>query len=527
MRRSAPHPLTIQILLAVFLAALAGSALLGGWFLSAATADEAASGSDVLDPAFASAGVHFAARRVLPWVVGVLAGLCVLAAGFAFLPRRLSLALVRFAGACGLLAAGLNVMYVGWVTSVAAEAWAAQDAALGNVEMFLWRLGWSWPLVPLLLSSVLVLIHASRRVLLARFLQQPRPVPAPGDRILENLRTGGRDSRYRRSVLSTLLLYLVVLFGPLLLSLFARGCVTPYYVPKGSGDPVVAMVMRVKPKPKPKDQYILNPDATVYFDVPDPEDSDLSEQVDQQTQLPYSADVNAVHGKIGAGGGKQGGWPWGDERGKVRFIRLKFNGPDWDDGMRNGRADAAFLAEFRKITGTDPEKVARDGEAHEMDRLAAYPKGAAPPFVYMTGSGKIRTSDRDREVLREYLLEGGMLLADAGSPKFHRHFMGFMRRVFPDKRMVRISDDDILFRNPCHLPAGPPELWHHGGYDCLGIKHNGRWIVFYHPGDLNDAWKIGGSDISDNLRKQAYCLGVNIVWYSFTQYGQISRKHRN
>ncbi|MFP4354934.1 MAG: DUF4159 domain-containing protein [Phycisphaerae bacterium] len=527
MHRSDPSPRVAQILLASLLAGLAAAALGGAWYLRSATLDEIENGSEVLESAYGDAGITFAGETLLLVGAGVLAGLCVIAAALAFWPRRLSLGVIRFVGACGLIAALLVLIYVIAATSTAESAWAARDSALGTGEMFFWRLRWSWPVLPLVVLGCLVLVHGARRVTLRLFVDPTRRSRALGDRILENLRTGGDDPRYRRSMLQTVVLYLAVLFGPLLIGMLFRGCVTPYRVPHGSGDPVVAMVTRVKPKPKPKEKFILNPDATVWFDVPDLDESDLAEQVDQMTQETYVADTEAVHGKLGAGGGKQGGWPWGDMDGKVRFIRLKYNGPDWDDGMRNGRADAAFLAEFRKITGMDSSKVAREGEAHEISLLEAYPKGQAPPFVYMTGSGHIRTSSRERQVLRDYLLEGGMLFADAGSPNFHRHFMGLMRHVFPDKRLIEIADDDVLFRNPFTFPSGPPELWHHGGSDCMGIKHKGRWIVFYHPGDVNDAWKVGASDISPNLRNQAFHIGVNVVWYSFTKYGQIARKYRN
>jgi len=308
--------------------------------------------------------------------------------------------------------------------------------------------------------------------------------------------------------------------------LLVRGCITPYHVPFGSGDPVVALVMRVQPKKKPKRRYFLNPNSAIYFHVPDLDESDIAEQVEADTQLTYAADMNAVHGKLGAGGGKTGGWPWGHKDGKVRFIRLQYDGEDWDDGLRRGRADANFLAEFQKMTDSDPKHVARKSEYHRISLLADYPKGEAPPFVYMTGSRHIGTSARDRKILREYLLDGGMLFADCGYRTWHRSFLAFMRQVFPDKRLVDIPKDDPLFRYPFHFPEGPPALWHHGGFSCKGIKHKGRWIVFYHPGDVNDAWKTGHSGLRRNLARQAHALGVNIIWYSFTRYGEHTRKYR-
>jgi len=79
---------------------------------------------------------------------------------------------------------------------------------------------------------------------------------------------------------------------------------------------------------------------------------------------------------------------------------------------------------------------------------------------------------------------------------------------------------------PYAFPNGAPPLWHHGGMDALGIKHKGRWVVFYHPGDINDAWKAGHSGLRPELAKGAFQMGVNIVYYSFTHYLEQTRKYR-
>ena len=45
-----------------------------------------------------------------------------------------------------------------------------------------------------------------------------------------------------------------------------------------------------------------------------------------------------------------------------------------------------------------------------------------------------------------------------------------------------------------------------------------RWVVFYHPGDINDAWKDGHSGAAPQVADQAYKLGVNVIYYAFNQY---------
>jgi hypothetical protein len=213
------------------------------------------------------------------------------------------------------------------------------------------------------------------------------------------------------------------------------------------------------------------------------------------------------------------------ENGLVRFIRLEYRGSHWDDGMDPiSRADMNFLDLFRKRY---PElKVADHGECHPIALLAKYPKGMAPPFVYMTGDGAIDIPERDLRVLRKYLSEGGMLFADAGSQGFGAAFRGLAANLVPGERLVEISDDDPIFTEPNTFENGAPPLWMHDGSRALGVKCKGRWAVFYHPGDMNDAWKNGHSGMRNELALESFDLGFNVVYYAFTHYLEETAKYR-
>jgi hypothetical protein len=352
---------------------------------------------------------------------------------------------------------------------------------------------------------------------------------AAGDRIIENIRTGGDDPRFRRSWLTSFSSHLlVIVIIPWLIQYV--GCRERYRVPHGSGEEAVAAVVQVtKPVKKKKRRYILNLASAIILSKPDlDKDSDVEEKVEKASELTYMADASSAQaraaGKLGKGGGKDGGWPDGMGDDPVRFIRLQHGGPGWDDGMDElSRADMNFLDEFKKVTGF---KIARSPEARTIAQLRNFDKGFAPPFMFLTGAGGIPVSSRDVKTLREYLLGGGMLFADAGSPQFHTSFLALMAAVFPDKQLVVIADDDPLFQGPFTFPDGAPPLWHHGGYRALGIKHRNRWAVFYHPGDINDAWKTGHSGMSRDLAEQSYHLGVNIIYHAFTNYLDQTRKER-
>jgi hypothetical protein len=344
-----------------------------------------------------------------------------------------------------------------------------------------------------------------------------------GDRVLEDIRTHGRDPRHRRSLyLSTLTHFIILIFIPYLLSL--GGCVEAYKVPKGSGNPVVAMVKMVKPKKKKKQTLSLRPNSAILFEIPDLDDSQVDQVMEEQTQATYTAN-NAKSGKMGKGGGKEGGWPEGMENYKIRFIRLEHNGAGWDDGMDESNADINFLRAFAQATGF--KKIANKGESHSIALLKKYPDDGFPPFVFLTGDGPMGSvSDADKKILRDYCLNGGMLIADAGSVSFHQSFLHFIRQVFPDKPLIDIADDEMLYQVPYTFPDGAPPFWQLGGRRALGIKHEGRWVAFYHPGDMNGAWKSQGyTDVTPEMREAAMNLGVNLVYYSFNQWNDaISKK---
>ncbi|MBI1337218.1 MAG: DUF4159 domain-containing protein [Phycisphaera sp.] len=420
------------------------------------------------------------------------------------------------------------------VIGYTALAWWSVDVLVGSeVELdgaqldrasgiLLW---WSfaWPALAVGVYTVWLLVMLKSRSVYAAFTGQVGPA-MPGDRVLEDLRTHGRDPRARKSLyLSVITHIVVIILIPALLRM--GGCVEAYRVPKGSGNPVVALVKLVKPKKKKKQTLTLRPNSAIIFDIPDLDDTQVDRMMEQMTQATYQVS-NAQAGRTGKGGGTKGGWPEGMENYKIRFIRLNHGGVGWDDGMNQTNADVNFLQAFAQATGFT--KIANKGESHSIALLAKYPSDGFPPFVYMTGNGGIgRVTESDRKILREYCLKGGMLIGDAGSEDFDRSFRSLMRQVFPDKPLLDIADDDVLYQLPFSFPNGAPAFWHHGGRRAMGIKHDGRWIVFYHPGDMNDAWKSPGySDVTPEMRQAALDLGINLVCYAFNQWNDAVAQKR-
>lgn len=460
----------------------------------------------------------------LHWPILIAAGaLCLVASAWLATKRRFSLFLLFAACVAVYVAAAFHTgVALGVTGEMKLHSVAWDGFSPDPVSLFFWRYQLLLPAILCVLAAAFLHLHGLRQATyLAAGLSKSSPLA--GDRLLEDLRTHGADPPFRKSQYRSWFAHFsVIILIPWLLQLF--GCVQDYRVPKGSGEPVVNLVKLVKPKKKKQKKIVLNPNAAIYFKMPDLDESRIMEEVVEMTELKYRTDPNARAGKMGAGGGKKGGWPDGMENALVRFIRLEYNGQGWDDGLDSAtRADLNFLDEFHKLTGF---KVSRKPEFHPVRLLSKYRKGFAPPFVYMTGQGSISMSQGDIQTLRNYLLGGGLLFADAGSRKFHESFRSLASQLFPNQPLRVIADDDPLFQFPFSFPNGAPPLWHHGGNRALGIKQGDRWVLFYHPGDVNDAWKTGHSGLDPDLAQGAFQLGINIVYYAFTHYLEETREYR-
>ena len=384
---------------------------------------------------------------------------------------------------------------------------AAQRDSLYVLGMLLWAPG--------VVLACAMLLGAWCRSTRSFFLpESPAQTEPLADRILQDLKTHGQDPGFRTSTYWSAFLHAALLVLPFLLAF--EGCFSDAYeMPFGSGEVVVQVVRMKKPKKKKLEQMVLNLDSP--FLHWRPEDTEMDKILYDETEARYEANKNQKT-KTGVQKGS-GGWPSGTRDGVIRFIRLKYTGGDWDQDMGFG-ADYNILLKLHEMTGF---RIAKNTEAIAIGKLSKFKKGRKPPFVFLTGRGGIGVSTSEVRVLRNYCLkDGGMIFADNGGGHFDRHFRNLMRRVFPDLYWVDIPNDDIIYRQPFLFPYGAPKMWHHSGTRALGLRHNGRWVVFYHPGDLNDGWKTGHSGASAYLSALAYKMGINVINYAFNQYHRLN-----
>lgn len=316
----------------------------------------------------------------------------------------------------------------------------------------------------------------------------------------------GKHGRLRRFFTYSFLMHALVIGGSVLI-MYIPSCKKTYDLVKGSGKPQ-AMIkqMKVQVKKVQRKKILVNPNSPIVFEVPPLELTPLNLK-----------EVTANDYKIGQGEGNgPAGYAAGREGARFSFVRVRYEGGDWDFNMRNG-SDENMTKEFGRRSKMPVSTIPMDVTL--MD-LGHYVKGKAPPVVFMCGSNAFRFEPRDAKAVRSYLLDNrGMIFADNGGNNFHNTFLRLMQSALPEVVAVQIPDDDPIYQAPYPLNGCPP-LWAHSGTRALGWKKDGRWVAFYHQGSISDAWKDTHGGTSAESAEQAYELGVNILAQAMAGYSE-------
>lgn len=292
---------------------------------------------------------------------------------------------------------------------------------------------------------------------------------------------------------------------------FGAGAVAPYELPAGGGsDSIQASTVQVRKVVRKK--FIINPYSSIIF-APPPLDK-IEVKLTEETQNRYQ--VGQGSGATGDGSGEGAGFGAGTGTGKIRFIRLRHGDRGWDKNFGVG-GDRNMLAEYGARTR---QKIAEETEHVDPVQLAAFPPRKSPPLIYISGTASLPLTPADKKIVKQYLTERhGMILGDnLGGPGFHQNFVAVMTEI-TGVNPVPIPRDDRIHQRPFALPQLPVVVAH-GGTIPLGWKIDGRWVVYYHPGALSDAWRDDHAGIRKEVYELCYQLGVNVIFYANREYNQ-------
>jgi hypothetical protein len=203
--------------------------------------------------------------------------------------------------------------------------------------------------------------------------------------------------------------------------------------------------------------------------------------------------------------------------GSIRFIRFKHPDESWDKNFGSG-GDANLLSQLK--TRMPKIRVANKSEYVDGAELAKFPLLKSPPLVFIGGAHGFKPSAADKRALRQYLnRQHGMILGDnLGGKEFHDNFVAVMNEL-TGTTPIQVPRDDRIHQRPCALPK-IPFVVAHGGKVPLGWKVDGRWVVYYHPGALSDAWRDDRAGVKKEVAELCFQLGINVIYYAHLEYGR-------
>jgi hypothetical protein len=200
------------------------------------------------------------------------------------------------------------------------------------------------------------------------------------------------------------------------------------------------------------------------------------------------------------------------------FARLRYDSGDWDYNPKVAANVLNSVVEYTNIPVYGDEVVIT-ADSQELNAF---------PFLFMTGHKLVRFSTKERERLRRYVENGGLIFSDdcnhdvAGL--YATSFEQEMKAVFPGPRVLpKIPPAHPLYRAFFTFPEGPPQTAHelNGWGDDLvhdylrAVEHNGRIGVLYSNKDYGCEWDYDWRNKrfqrDDNTR-----FAVNVVVYALT-----------
>jgi len=193
------------------------------------------------------------------------------------------------------------------------------------------------------------------------------------------------------------------------------------------------------------------------------------------------------------------------------------------------RADRHFAQAVRRLTRIHVRSVEQCVNLDEGDQYDW-------PWVYAVQVGEWGLTDRQGQALREYLLRGGFFMADDFHGTFELQvFEDTIRKVFPDRPIREIADDDAIFHTVydlseriqvpgyAHLDVGykiprPPGTGGKGAHWRGIYDDKGRVMVaISYNSDIGDAWEwADDASYPERFSDQAIRLGVNYIVYAMT-----------
>jgi len=205
--------------------------------------------------------------------------------------------------------------------------------------------------------------------------------------------------------------------------------------------------------------------------------------------------------------------------------------PDWKHGaanwtIDNPRTDRHLSEVIRRLTRVQARSVEQPIDLDDGDDVFNY------PWLYAVEVGFWDPTEEQAKKLREYLLRGGFFMTDDfhGTQEWAVFTRG-MKRVFPDRPIVDIPNDDPIFHVLYDLSdrfqvPGAQFLYSGRIYEKDGFEprwrgiydDNGRVMVaMCHNMDLGDSWEWADDPrYPEKFSSMGMKIATNYVVYAMT-----------
>jgi hypothetical protein len=214
-----------------------------------------------------------------------------------------------------------------------------------------------------------------------------------------------------------------------------------------------------------------------------------------------------------------------------RGFGFRRGGGDWHEGntmwtQDYPRADRHFSQAIRRLTRVHVRSTEQPVNLEDGDDVDNY------PWLYAVQVGNWRLTDQQVKAMREYLLRGGFFMVDDfwGEDQW-ANFMYSMQRVFPDRPVVELPDDDPVFHVVYDLTdryqvpgaryvqtgvtekcSGCPPHWR-GIYDDRGRV----MVAMTFQSDLGDSWEWADDPgYDEKFSALGIRIGINYIVYAMT-----------
>lgn len=212
------------------------------------------------------------------------------------------------------------------------------------------------------------------------------------------------------------------------------------------------------------------------------------------------------------------------------YARFEFRGRrNWREGGTSWtedypRADRHFVVALRRLSRVNARGLEQPVNPDDVDDIYNW------PWLYSGLTGNWDLTDEQAAKIREYLLRGGFFYADDfWGPDEWRGFEVGMKKIFPNREIVELPDEEPLFHTVYDLTdryqilgewglrRGPRD----GGTTprWMGVRDDkGRLMVAITANsDIGDSWEFADLPAyPERFSALGIRIGVNYVLYSMT-----------